>query len=70
MSSDIFDDASDMEQMHRDILINEIRKQKPLKTTGRCLYCNAELSDRKFCDVHCAADWENEQRLKRISGRY
>jgi hypothetical protein len=69
MSSDIFDDASDMEQLHRDHLINEIRKAKPLKTTGRCLYCNAELPDRKFCDTWCASDWENEQRLKRIAGR-
>lgn len=67
---DEFDKASEAEQHHRDVLISEIRRQKPLKTTGFCLSCNAPLPDRKFCDVHCREDWEIEQRIKAISGKY
>lgn len=66
---DEFDKASEAEQIHRDVLISEIRRQKPLKTTGFCLSCNAPLPDRKFCDVWCREDFEMELKMKRITGR-
>jgi hypothetical protein len=66
---DEFDKASEAEQHHRDVLIQEIRRQKPLKTTGFCLSCNAPLPDRKFCDNWCREDYEMETKMKMITGK-
>ena len=66
---DFYDDASDLEALHRDIAITEIRRQKPLKTTGFCLCCNAPLPDRKFCDNWCREDYEMGIKIKKITGK-
>jgi hypothetical protein len=66
---DEFDRASEAEQLHRDILVKEIRKRPPLKTTSFCLSCNAALPDRRFCDVWCREDYEMEQKIKGIKGK-
>lgn len=32
---------------------------QPVKGTGRCLYCNAEISiDRRWCDQDCMNDYQ------------
>ena len=67
--SDIYDDASDQEALHREMCIERIRRNKPLKTTGFCLSCNSPLPDRKFCDNWCREDYEMEQKIRKITGK-
>lgn len=42
------------------------RRTVPVRT-GYCAYCGEQCTD-KFCDHDCMADWEREQRLKKIRG--
>lgn len=67
--SDIFDDASDTEQLHREMAIQEIRSKKRHPYTGHCLCCNEAISEGRFCSVECRQDWELEQKIKNIAGR-
>jgi hypothetical protein len=67
--SDIFDDASDTEQLHREMAIQEIRSKKRHPYTGHCLCCNELIPKGRFCSVECRKDWELEQKIKKISGR-
>lgn len=42
--SDIYDQASDREQLDRDLAIKSAREATPeAPVTGHCLWCNAEL---------------------------
>ena len=66
--SDIFDDASDAEELHRQMAIKKVRDRQLIKTTGFCLSCNARLADRRFCDVWCREDYERMQNICRIRG--
>jgi len=67
--SDIFDDASDTEQLHREMAIQEIRSKKRHPYTGHCLCCNEIIPEGRFCSAECREDWELEQKIKKISGR-
>ena len=67
--SDIFDDASDTEQLHREMAIQEIRSKKRHPYTGHCLCCNELIPEGRFCSAECRKDWELEQKIKKISGR-
>jgi len=67
--SDIFDDASDTEQLHREMAIQEIRSKKRHPYTGHCLCCNELIPKGRFCSAECREDWELEQKIKKISGR-
>ena len=70
--SDIFDQASDSEQMDRDLAIRSAREAAPdAPVTGHCLWCNAELTDqRRWCDQWCREDWNLAQEAnKRHRGR-
>ena len=69
MSSDLFDDASDMEELHRTLSIQSIRKQKQHPFTGHCLCCNERIPQGRFCSAECREDWEKDQKIMRISGR-
>ena len=64
------DDASMREEQFLNAAL-ATRKPDGPTATGRCLYCNAELSDtRRFCDGWCAEDWQLEQEAyKRNRGR-
>ena len=43
-------------------------KAKTLPAIGTCHYCDSTVPDgARFCDEHCAADWEHEQRLKALA---
>jgi len=67
---DVFDQASEKEERDRDLAIQEARaKNKPIKFTGRCLSCNAQVEVGRFCDVWCREDYELEQKMKRITGK-
>ena len=67
--SDIFDDASDTEQLHREMAIQEIRSKKRHPYTGHCLCCNELIPEGRFCSADCRQDWELEQKIKKIAGR-
>jgi len=66
--SDIFDDASETEQLHREMAIQEIRSKKRHPYTGHCLCCNELIPEGRFCSAECREDWELEQKIKKISG--
>lgn len=65
--SDFFDQASDREQLERDLAITSARKSAPeAPVTGHCLWCNAELTDaRRWCDPECREDWNLAQEAGR-----
>lgn len=68
--SDDFDRASDREMAERELNIAHARAQnQPIKFSGRCLSCNAEIEAGRFCDASCREDYEHELRMKRICGR-
>ena len=66
----IDDDATMREEQFLKVAL-ATRKPDGPTATGRCLYCNAELSSvRRFCDGWCAEDWQLEQEaMKRNRGR-
>jgi len=66
--SDIFDDASETEQLHREMAIQKIRSKKRHPYTGHCLCCNELIPEGRFCSAECREDWELEQKIKKISG--
>ena len=66
--SDIFDDASETEQLNREMAIQEIRSKKRHPYTGHCLCCNELIPEGRFCSAECREDWELEQKIKKISG--
>lgn len=46
------------------------RNANRLKPTGKCHYCQEELTEpgQLYCDVLCAADHEEEMAIKRRQG--
>lgn len=65
MSGDISDQASDREMMDRELSITQARaKNQPIKFTGRCLYCNAEIKTGRYCDSWCKEDGEMEATIR------
>jgi hypothetical protein len=67
--TDIFDTASETEQLHRDLSIKEIRQKKPNPFSGFCLCCNEQIKQGRFCSTECREDWELEQKIKKIAGK-
>lgn len=65
--TDIFDRASEREQLERDLAISSARKSaSSAQATGHCLWCNAALSQgKRWCDAECREDWELEQEANR-----
>ncbi len=68
--SDLFDDASETEQLHREMAIKEIRNKKKALFTGHCLCCNEHIPEGRFCSSECREDWEMEQKIKKIAGKF
>lgn len=69
--TDVFDQATEKEERDRDLAIRAARsKNQPIKYTGHCLYCNAELVIGRFCPQEdCGEQWEYEQKMLKIAGR-
>jgi hypothetical protein len=70
--SDVFDQASDLEEKERVGLIAQARRNAPvaMEPNGKCLFCLAPLGDlRLFCDGDCATDHERERAAKLRNGR-
>jgi hypothetical protein len=71
--SDVFDQASELEEKERTNLIAQARRPVPagLAPYGKCHFCLAPLGDdvRRFCDGDCATDHERERAAKLRNGR-
>lgn len=65
--TDIYDQASNREQLDRDLAVNSARKANPeALAIGHCLWCNAELfGAQRWCDADCREDWELAQEAGR-----
>lgn len=69
--SDVFDQATDLEELHRERSIANARAKNVKSTySGHCLYCNSELlAIGRFCrGEDCGERYEFEQKVKRIKG--
>jgi len=66
--SDVFDDASDLEVLHRDMAIKAIREKRKATFTGYCRYCNETIELGSFCSAECRENQELEDKLKSIKG--
>ena len=61
----IDDDATMREEHFRDVALKQ-RKQEGPPATGRCLYCNAEVTEnRRWCDEWCREDCVFGQEARR-----
>jgi hypothetical protein len=65
--SDLYDNASELEALQREISIKAIRKKKTT-FTGYCRYCNATIELGSFCSVDCRESQELEDELKKVKG--
>ena len=67
--ADVFDQASEREQMDRDLAIKEAlrnTKLSMLTPNGRCYNCMEPIAHPKlFCDADCSADHEVRMRARR-----
>ena len=67
--SDEFDRASDLEEIHREMAIKNVRQQQQLPDIGSCYYCNEYTPPgRRFCDSECRDGYEAEIAAKRRNG--
>lgn len=68
---DQFDRATEKEERDRELAIAVARARNlPIKYTGHCLYCNAELLKGRFCPQEdCGEQWEREQKMLKIRGK-
>ena len=60
---DIYDQASQQEELMRDVAIAAALKPKfKLKPVGQCYNCLENLSNEgEFCDADCRDDWQRRQ---------
>jgi hypothetical protein len=58
---DDFERASDREMADRELSIAQARaKNQPIRYTGRCLYCNEQITVGRYCSAECREDGEME----------
>ena len=64
---DLLDDASNLEELQRNLAIEKIRNDKTKqKVHTHCLYCNIELTvNSAYCSPECKEDGELEQSIKK-----
>lgn len=61
--TDVFEQASEREQLERDLAIRFSRKVNELPATGFCLFCGELLTvpSHRFCDSFCRDDHQKAQ---------
>ena len=69
--TDVFEQASEREQLERDLAIRYSRKINALPYTGACDFCEKSLpKPLRFCDSFCRDDHQKEEEaLKRNGGK-
>ena len=61
--TDIFDRATEREEMDREIALRARKPEGP-EATGRCLWCGDETTQgRRWCSAQCRDEWEYHQRV-------
>lgn len=68
--TDVFDRASDREQLDRDMAIRFSRKTQALPATGACHFCGEPLDmpSHRFCDSFCRDDYEKKEAARLRNG--
>lgn len=69
--TDVFEQASEREQLERDLAIRYSRKINALPYKGACYFCEKPLPEPlRFCDSFCRDDHQKEEEaLKRNGGK-
>jgi len=72
--TDIYDQASDREQLDRDLAISMQRKRTNLLPTGACYFCDSLLREGLlFCmengKSECRDDYERIEKARERNGR-
>ena len=67
MTADPFDDASNLEEAHREAAIKSIRNV-PRKVHLHCLTCNAPTNGKAYCSSSCKEEGEFLDRIQKIKG--
>ena len=66
---DVFDQATEREELERERAVMAARSAPSLPATGRCHYCGASVAgEAHFCDAECRADFEREEAAMRRGG--
>ena len=65
--SDFTDDASDVEEIHRQIALKNRRPVPP--PSGFCLCCDAAIPRGVFCSSDCRDGFERHAKIRRIQGK-
>lgn len=66
---DDIDQATDIEQLYRDVALSF--RHPVLPFVGRCHYCKSEIDLRaRFCDAECCKDYNDleRSRARRMGG--
>jgi hypothetical protein len=62
-----------VEENMREFVENQARRtgsQPRLARCGQCHYCSEKVNgDKLFCGSECAADYEYEQKVRKLQGR-
>jgi len=69
--TDIFDQASDREQLEREMAIRFSRTAHEIPATGFCLSCGEAMDapSRRFCDSFCRDDFQKAEDARKRNGR-
>lgn len=68
--ADLFDQASDLEQLTIDIALQNHQAAPRLKPKGLCYYCSDPVPPTVlFCDADCCQWYDAEQAAKKRNGR-
>lgn len=66
--SDICDQADELIQMSISRKISEIRSEKALQATGKCLNCDEQVESGLFCDPDCRDDYDFRLKRGKVNG--
>ena len=69
---DLTDQASDLEELHREkayMAVQAALRRDQTSPAGECRYCVQKIApEARFCDADCRDDFERETRMRRLSG--
>ena len=63
--ADMIDNAQKTTDILMRSFVNLSRQPEAPKVVGECLNCGEPLNGRRFCDKHCAADYERDMKKGR-----
>jgi hypothetical protein len=62
---DFTDEATELEELQRDIALRKARSHKPLPNKGSCYNCDDTIRNGLFCSPECREDYEiREKRMR------